>query len=131
MPNSQSRALRNLVAELSTASPGDIDAIISGLDGAQKSRIQALLSELQGERVAADEAGADSGVSSLSPWLAERVSVKAHQAVEFKMTASALKALRTSAAAVQADVSKSNPPEVVARRSPPKRSRGLFGWRPL
>ncbi|KSB91864.1 hypothetical protein AS593_07515 [Caulobacter vibrioides] len=95
------RRLRRLVADLATASPEDIHAVLSALPGPQREQAEALFTEYLGgtaPRVEAD------GALVVSDWLLARVhraadapSLRGYGDLSFGMTAHALAALNEEA----------------------------------
>jgi hypothetical protein len=106
-PRPPDQALRRTVAELATAAPDDVEAVLAGLDLPQRRQVQALLADYLGHPpeilVAPTPVPAATSVSKvegLSPWLAARVEGD-QQGEGFSMTPVAVETLRACAAALE------------------------------
>jgi hypothetical protein len=107
MPNvSNDRALRKAVAKLHALPPDDFDAVLASLEGAERARVLALLSEFDGaqsQTSSESEPFAEVVVPpDLSPWLVARVNGRGDPGDEtadpFVITSHAQKVLRHCAA---------------------------------
>ncbi|MFI4973095.1 MAG: hypothetical protein ACHP84_00990 [Caulobacterales bacterium] len=138
--------MRRLVAELATARPDDVDAVLGALETAQRRRVEGLLAEYVGE-VAAGGATATAiadprpQIAGLSPWLAARLrdpprsrrsprtqplsAWGAPREAGFVITLAAQAALRDCAATLSA--SKADTPRSGRRAWLPRWAQGLAG----
>jgi hypothetical protein len=141
------QALRRLVADLAQTEPGDVEAILGGLESPQAARVRRLLADYVGQdagpraaRPAPDPQPAPAVVNviGLSPWLAARLGHEPRLALDpavrgtgpvavpepvavFNMTSAALDSLRDAALAVQ--------PRAAAPVETPHENAWIASWR--
>jgi hypothetical protein len=111
--NQPDRSLRLTVARLAKYGDADVRAILDRLDESEKSRILALLAELDGDAAPGADQSAEPAFDDvviperISPWLAARINGRVDSGEEtadpFSLTQHAQSALRRCAAAM-ADV---------------------------
>ncbi len=116
MRNAPDRELRRLIANLASARPEDVTAVLDGLPPAARERARALLAEYLGEplpaqRLIAPEPAPQRPLPSkpiklegLSEWLAARLEqgpIGRHGDQSFSLTPTACDALRACAAALE------------------------------
>lgn len=72
-PRATDRALRQLVAELASADPTDVEAVLDGLSAERRARVKVLLSDYLSPQATPVQRASIPDTGDLSPWLAARV----------------------------------------------------------